>query len=540
LRSTRSTRSAHSKRGLGLDPSEVLIAVVVLAVSVVALVRRVVHGAEQRWGALPGTARGATLAAVVALAAGAALAVGRFAFGRRRAPGGPARPSRGAGGAGREGREVGFAETRELRRLVVSQPPGDRIVIGRHGRKLLAAEQLQSLLVVGPSQSGKTTGLAIPTLVEWAGPVLATSVKADLLRETHEVRSRLGPVAVFDPTRSTGIEGAGWSPLSAATTWPGARRVAEALCSLGRREGIDDAGFWYASAERLLAPLLLAAALSSRSMSDVVAWLDDQEIDTAVLVLELAGEREAARTATSCAALEERQRSSVISTAQSVLGAYADPDVAASETGAPRIDSGWLLEGTRTLYCSAPARDQSRLSPVFVSLVREVIDAAFERSTKLGRPLDPPLLVLLDEAANIAPLPDLDRVLATAAGHGVVIVSVWQDLAQVEARYGARWATVVNNHRAKVVFPGIADPRTLELLSSLIGDAETRERSLSRSKDGGWSETDSPGRLAVAPAGWIRRLPDGHGLLVYGSLPPALVQLRLGEGVAGGLRGPRS
>ena len=40
-----------------------------------------------------------------------------------------------------------------------------------------------------------------------------------------------------------------------------------------------------------------------------------------------------------------------------------------------------------------------------------------------ARPLDPPLLVVLDEAANIAPLAELDGLAATCAGHGVQLLT---------------------------------------------------------------------------------------------------------------------
>lgn len=438
----------------------------------------------------------------------------------------------------------GWAAKRDLSRLLVKSPPGDRVVLGSLGRSLVAAEARQSVLVVGPSQSGKTTSLALPAISGWDGPVLATSVKTDLVRESIEGRRALGEVAVFDPTGVTGLRPAGWSPLSGAATWAGARRVADSLCSLGRKDGgIEDAGYWYASAERLLAPLLRAAALSGGSMSDVLRWLDDQSAPEPLLALQMGNEREAARVAQSFLALEERQRSSVYSTAQTVLAAYGDPEVAASERLANAISPGWLLEhragpagGHRTLYCCAPSRDQARLSPVFVALVRQVLDGAFDASSRTGEPLDPPLLVLLDEAANVAPLPDLDQVLSTAAGHGICLVTVWQDLAQAEARYGERWATIVNNHRGKVVFPGVADPRTLELLSALIGDVESAQLSTSRTGEGTWSETESRLRVPVAPAGWIRRLPERHCLVVYGGLPPALVSAGrppagIGEGV---------
>jgi type IV secretion system protein VirD4 len=424
----------------------------------------------------------------------------------------------------------GWASRRDLAPLLTRDVTGDRVVLGRWRRDLVAAERLQSVLVVGPSQSGKTTSLAIPALCDWHGPVLATSVKTDLFHSTVDSRRSRGPVAVFDPTGITGMRSSSWSPLSGAASWAGARKVAESLCSTGRREGgIEDAGYWYAAAERLLAPLLRAASLVNGSMGDVVRWLDEEAASDPLLALELADEHDAARQARSCLTMEGRQRSSVYSTAQTVLAAYGDPAVLQSERQGAPFDPSWLLERGAmppTLYCCAPARDQARLGPVFVALVRQVLDAAFESASRQGAPLDPPLLVVLDEAANIAPLADLDQVLATAAGHGICLVTVWQDLAQIEARYGDRWATIVNNHRAKAVFPGLADPRTLELLSSLIGDVEAAQRSSSRSADGSWSETEGSWRVPVAPAGWIRRLPAGNVLVVYGGLPPALVTMR--------------
>ena len=227
-------------------------------------------------------------------------------------------------------------------------------------------------------------------------------------------------------------------------------------------------------------------------------------------------------------ALDARSASaaSVYATAETVIAAFADPAVAASAERC-EIDPAGLVGGSRgSLFCCAPAREQERLAPVFTAIVREVLDAAFERSAAMGRPLDPPLLVVLDEAASVAPLADLDRVVATAAGHGVQLLTVWQDLAQVESRYGGRWATVVNNHRAKLVCSGIADPVTLQHVSGLLGDEEQAERSWTVGDDGRHSRTEAVTVRALAPAGWLRQLPPGEAVLVYGSFPPARIALR--------------
>ena len=134
--------------------------------------------------------------------------------------------------------------------------------------------------------------------------------------------------------------------------------------------------------------------------------------------------------------------------------------------------------------------------------------------------------MVLDEAAHIAPLPELDGLAATCASHGIQLVTVWQDLAQVRARYGARAPTVLNNHRAKVFLPGIADPDTLEYASRLIGDEEVTTPSVTRDPKGGRSTTSSTGPRRLLPPEGLRCLRRGDAVLVYGTLPPAKLRLR--------------
>ena len=151
---------------------------------------------------------------------------------------------------------------------------------------------------------------------------------------------------------------------------------------------------------------------------------------------------------------------------------------------------------------------------------------AFASATKSGRPIDPPLLVVLDEAAHIAPLAELDGLAATCASHGIQIVTIWQDLAQVRGRYGARAPTVLNNHRAKLFLPGIADPDTLEYASRLIGDEEATHPSVTRDPTGRRSTTSTTAPRRLLPPEALRCLPRGRAVLVYGTLPPARLQLR--------------
>jgi type IV secretion system protein VirD4 len=405
-----------------------------------------------------------------------------------------------------------------------------RLTLGVACGRLLAGDTGHSLLVVGPTQSFKTTGLAVPALLEWQGPILAASVKGDLVRDTLAWRRRQGKVWVYDPTASTDMDAARWSPLTAAATWAGARRVADGLIEAGRTSpgALSDGDFWYATAAKLLAPLLLAAACSGRTMSDVVRWVDEQETDEVVGALDTAREWQALQSLRATWGRDERQRSAVYTTAETVIEVFSDPVVAASAiSGSNDIDPTRLLDGDNTLYLCAPAHEQRRLRPLFSGLVTRVVEAAYDRAARQGGPLDPPLLVVLDEAANVAPLSELDGLASTAAGHGIQLVTVWQDLAQLTARYGSRAGTVVNNHRAKLFLSGIADPATLEHASTLIGEAEqpVASTTVDRGRSAG-STTMSATYRRLAPADALRRMSPGTGVLISGHLPPARLTLR--------------
>jgi type IV secretion system protein VirD4 len=424
-----------------------------------------------------------------------------------------------------------WARPRDLRSLRAHRYESGRLTLGRVNGRLVAAEPRQSAIVIGPTQTGKTTGFAIPAILEWQGPVVATSVKTDLLRETLTARSlRRGATTwVYDPTGSTGLPGAGWTPLMESLNWQGAQRVADWLVRAARPSSAtsDAADFWYGATSKALAPILLAAACSGGTMAQVVQWVDGQEDEPVRFALEANGEEEAVTAFEAISMWDERTRGSVYATAQTVLIAYTDPGVLASAMTAELRAERLLDGGCHTAYICAPAHEQRRLQPLFATLVQEIVSHAYDRSTETGKPLDPPLLLVLDECANIAPLRDLATLASTGAGQGIQLVSVFQDMAQINAVYGRERApTIVSNHRAKVILSGIADPPSLEYLARLLGDEEVRQVSRTSGGGGRHSTTESVTYRNLAPANVLREMRPGHGILVYGHLRPTRIALR--------------
>jgi type IV secretion system protein VirD4 len=434
-------------------------------------------------------------------------------------------------------RWAGAAELRALRRRRRSEP-GGRLGLGWHRGRLLRAEHRHALVAFGPPQSGKSAGLAVPALLEWRGPAVASSIKTDLLGTTLERRRRLGKVFVFDPFSLSGGPSHTWSPLHAARTWDGALEVAWRLASAGEldQRGVEGGDFWAVAAEQRLAPLLYAAARGGSGIEALVRWTYGQahrELDEALA--RVAGEAsDDAELADAHAAYDavrafelqaDRTRSSIEATAQALLRAYRFGRVARSARSC-EITPDRLLDEAATLYLIGDAKASKLLRPIFLALLSEIVDRAYERATLAGGRLPRPLLLCLDEAGNVAPLPNLAEIASTAPSHNIQLLSIFHDLAQARSRYGRQAETVINSHRARMLLPGVADLDTLRYFAGLVGEEEAREVTRTTGA-GGTTRSSGHRRRPLLAAETLRQLPERHALLVYGRIAPTRVRLRL-------------
>jgi type IV secretion system protein VirD4 len=441
------------------------------------------------------------------------------------------RPSAGA-------RWAGTAELRRLRRGARADHEG-RLVLGRRGTRLLYAEHRHALVAFGPPQSGKSAGIAIPALLDWTGPAVACSIKTDLLAATHARRRALGDVFVFDPFGlAPHTPSHTWSPLHEAHTWDGALEVAWRLASAAEmdRRGVEGGDFWAVAAEQRLAPLLYTAAASGAAMDAVVRWVYGQgtrELHQALMQISgeagnegrLVDAHAAYDAVRAFEAQADRTRTSIEATAQTLLRAYRFQRVLRS-AGSSEITPDRLLDGPNTLYLIGDAKASKLLRPLFLALLGEVVDGAYERATRAGGRLARPLLLCLDEAGNVAPLPNLAEIASTAPSHNIQLVTIFHDLAQARSRYGRQAETVVNSHRARMLLPGVADLDTLRYFAGLAGEEEARDRTHTTGAGGTTRSTSRRRRPLIAPEA-LRQLPERHALLLYGRIAPTRLRLRL-------------
>lgn len=439
-----------------------------------------------------------------------------------------------------------WATARQLRDLRVPAPAPGRLTLGRTSglrAGFLAAEPLHSVLAIGPPGSGKTVSLAAPALLEWEGPALATAIKGDLLRATIHSRKRKGRVLVFDPAGLCGLQQAVWNPLRSCDRLAAARAQARRFVEVGTGTTQDqlqssDANHWYTLAVGYLTVLLFAAARSHSSISEVARWVGANDTDTPTKALEAEAKtandsdkkeiEDALAQLKGAHASDHRSFTALRGTVQEVLDPYFDPRVAESttnENGWPEINPQEILGSKDTVYLIAPPKEQKDLGVLFAALAKELVDAIYDSELKSGGPLSPPFLLDLDDAATLAPLPDLNSIAVTGRGVGIQLVSIWHDAAQIARQYRSA-GSLVNAHRARVFLTGIADVSTLDYASQLLGQEEVSRTSLAQGSEGKTQTTEAPHQQALAPAHAVRQTDKDHGLVVYGNLPPTLVSLR--------------
>jgi type IV secretory pathway TraG/TraD family ATPase VirD4 len=396
-----------------------------------------------------------------------------------------------------------------------------------HGEPVFAPHE-HGTLVLGPPRSGKTSSVVVPNVLAATGAVVAVSTKRDVLDETRLVRSRLGECLLFDPSGTVdlppGVRAVGWSPLASAATWDGSVFMAESMVGASR-EGRDrvDGSHWTERAAALLSSIFHGAALDGAPLDDVVAAVNRRSPERFVAALARHDATLALDLLIGITETEEREQSAIWSTASGVLAGYRTSAALASAALA-RFDPERFVRSRSTLFVAAPAEYQQHLAPLVAGIIRDVRTAAYRFRATTGKRADAPVLLVLDELANIAPLHDLPALVAEGASQGIVTLASLQDLSQARARFGAVADGFLTLFGVKLVLAGMSDVRTLEALSALAGRRDEVVTSTTMSRAPGRlrqnrTRTVTTRREPRLPVDAIAQPPPGTAIAFVGARP---------------------
>ncbi|MGO1173972.1 MAG: type IV secretory system conjugative DNA transfer family protein [Actinomycetaceae bacterium] len=403
------------------------------------------------------------------------------------------------------------------------------------GKEVWASVE-DSILLIGPPRSGKGLHVVIPAILDAPGAVITTSTRPDNLTATLRARKRIGPVAVFDPQHlAEGVPaGMRWSPIRGCADPLTAMIRATGLASATGLSagGVESGGFWEGKTRTALQALLHAAALDHRSPEELFRWtLDPSAAAEAVAILTNHPDAATgwADSLESMIDADPRTRDSIWQGVSLALGALADPRVLDAVSPGPGedFDPERFIRDKGTLFLLATGAGAGASAALVAALVEDLVETARRIAARSpGARLDPPVLLALDEIANLAPLPSMPVLMAEGGGTGITCVPVLQSLAQARDKWNENQANAIwDASIVKIILGGASNSKDLQDLSSLIGERDEYTDSVTLGDHGTRQNQRSVRRVSIFPPDRLRTLPFGTAVTLLRAAPPIVTDL---------------
>lgn len=198
-------------------------------------------------------------------------------------------------------------------------------------------------------------------------------------------------------------------------------------------------------------------------------------------------------------------------------------DLVCPEAGQGFDVDAFVARGQDTIYCLSEGGADVSTAPLVTAFVDAIVSAAKRASQRQPtRRLDPILTLVLDEAPNVAPLPDMQALLTDGGGRGLHTWVFAQSFGQLRGRWGRDGAdTLWGGTSLKLLLGGCTETDELERISRLCGDRWVRRDSVNR-PDGWFSANQGSQHTSVErerriPVDEISEMPIGTALLLYRS-----------------------
>ena len=392
--------------------------------------------------------------------------------------------------------------------------------------------------VIGPQGCGKTLDLLIPALLAAPGAALVTLTKADDLLLSIGHRSTGGrPCVVLDPFGlAPGLPELVWDPIAGCVDPVVAEKRAKAftagtVAGAGTRgQGDDAARFYAAEAAKVIQGYFHAAALSGRTLDDVLRWVANPVAATDPMEIL----REHPHAAPFWHGLlhgalrgDDRTAGNTITTVQQALGLFFQEQIrqrCIPAPGRPATNIADVITAGGTIYLLGRESPYESASPLMTAVAEHVLDTALALAAQSphGR-LCPPMLACLDELPSTAPLPTLQTRMANERALGISFIWAAQTRAQLTQIFGDHQArAVLGLTNALVMFGGSKDVAFNQEISDLLGPVRVARTTW----QSGRSHRSVTGEdIPILTGAEVRQLPERHALVVAENGKPLIAKL---------------
>jgi len=298
------------------------------------------------------------------------------------------------------------------------------------------------LVLYGPAATRRAT--AVEAIREAEGPVLVVTSDPSLWAETKDARAKLGPVLVYDPGHLCDTpDRLHWAPTTGCEQADRAADRATALLAPVRPQARADEAT-ADTAETLLRCWLHAAAIDGRPFRQVHRWAMGGNAHEPVRLLRthpkaapgLAGLLESALTG------HPERREMAHELTVRAFGALSSVHVrdACTPNRADVLALDSFADEGGSLYVVGESIETPRSGPGTMPLLTALASDVVEHGRRMaarssdGR-LDPPMTLVLDDVAAVAPLPRLPELLRSGQTQGLATLALLRSPEQARSQW---------------------------------------------------------------------------------------------------------
>jgi len=333
------------------------------------------------------------------------------------------------------------------------------------------------ILIIGGAGSGKTSGIAIPTIMSWKNRVFAIDIKGELYEKTRAARSEAN-IKVFNPTDRNAYRYDPYYMLRNTDDLSGeARSLALSICPISA--DIKDP-FWIRSAQYMLTGFIVYLFNRGLNFAESMRVIKSDNVKNLIAEIMESDDTRAITEVSQFDGMNDKTLSGVFSELSNHITVFAtSDDLQNALNGEGCCITPADLENGYDIFCCIPEHKLDQWKDLFGMMCNQFLKA-FERRPDSNTT---PILFLIDEFPRLGKIETVSTGLATLRSKKIHIALCVQSKSQLNAIYGNDTSEVIADNCSYKAILRASEPNTQEWCSKLVGTFDKLKKSSSYNAD---------------------------------------------------------
>ena len=344
------------------------------------------------------------------------------------------------------------------------------IVFGKMKNEyLVMAEHTEGhIMVVGGQGSGKSTTVAIPTLLNYNSSAFVIDIKGELAEVSRNFRADM---KIFDPLNEDSPHYDPYLVLKEGDKVQGAREIVNSIIPIGADEKDP---YWKQSAQNLLTSCILHFENEGKDFPTTCQYIMKTPVNELVERLTQSPVEEVKLFINQFIGIDMKQLASIYSTLSNEIILFAtDKDIIRSLKRNSDMISPYDLENYTDIFIKINEEKLEQWKGLLNLIVSQFLKSFEKRQNNQERKI----LFMIDEFARIGKVKNITNVLATLRSKGIQIMLIVQSLAQLDGIYGKDTRKVITDNCNYKIVLNANDVDTQEYFSKLVGTVDIEKKS---------------------------------------------------------------